>query len=90
MIINGAVRDLKVKGRKFKNEGRSVGIIERNDGERIPISLKRSDVEKHLSRHGDHSNITLNIDGEEINTIVVSVQRDVVFHFPHSIEFKEL
>ncbi|MEG1255909.1 hypothetical protein [Clostridium sp.] len=90
MIIEASVRDLKVKGRKFRNEGRSIGIIVRNNGERLPISVKRSDIETFLKRFGDRSTVTLNVDGNSIDTSIVSIDKDVIFHYPHNIEFKEV
>jgi len=90
MIIEASVRDLKVKGRKFRNEGRSIGLIVRNNGEGLPISVKRSDMETFLKRYGQHSNVTLKVDGNSIEASIVSIDRDVIFHYPHNIEFKEV
>lgn len=90
MIIDASLRDLKIKGRKFRNEGRTMGIITRSNGEILPISIKRSDMDKFLRRHGDHSYVTLSVDGKNINTSIVEVQRDIVFHYAHNIQFKEV
>lgn len=90
MIIDANLRDLKIKGRKFRNEGRTMGIIIRSNGESLPISLKRSDIDKFLKKYGDHSNVTLSIAGENINTSIVEVQRDVVLHYAHNVQFKEV
>lgn len=89
MIINGEVRDLKLKGKKFRNEGKAIGIIERLTGESLPISFRRSEMEKYLGRYGN-KDITLNINGEKINARFIEVQKNVLFHFPHHIEFKEI
>ncbi|MEG2288851.1 MAG: hypothetical protein RR891_10960 [Clostridium sp.] len=90
MIIEASIRDLKIKGRTFRNAGRTIGIIFKNNGEGLPISVKCSDIETFLKRFGDHSNITLNINGEKLNTSILKVERDAVLHHPHNIEFKEL
>lgn len=90
MIIDASLRDLKIKGRKFRNEGRTMGIIIRSNGESLPISLKHSDIDKFLKRYGDHSNVILSIAGENINTSIVEVQRNVVLHYAHNVQFKEV
>jgi len=90
MIIDANLRDLKIKGRKFRNEGRTMGIIIRSNGETLPISVKRSDIDKFLKRYGDHSVVTLSIDGENITTSIVEVQRDVILHYAHNVQFKEI
>ncbi len=40
MIIDASLRDLKIKGRKFRNEGRTVGMILRSNGDTLPISIR--------------------------------------------------
>ncbi|GAA0776333.1 hypothetical protein [Clostridium subterminale] len=90
MIIDASLRDLKIKGRKFRNEGRTMGIILKSNGDILPISIKRSDMDKFLKRYGDHSEVTLSVDGENINTSVIEVQRDLVLHYAHNIQFKEI
>lgn len=90
MIINAEIRNLKVKGKKFRNNGRTIGIVERTSGESIPISFKRSDIEKYLGRYGKEEIISLSLSNEVIKTKIVEIQRNVIFHYPHHIEFREV
>ncbi len=90
MIIDANLRDLKIKGKKFINEGKTIGVILRSNGETLPISVKRSDMDKFLKKYGDHSNAILSINGENIKTSIVEVQRDVVLHYAHNVQFKEV
>ncbi|WP_242844074.1 hypothetical protein [Clostridium sulfidigenes] len=90
MIIDASLRDLKIKGRKFRNEGRTVGMILRSNGDTLPISIKRSDMDKFLKRYGDHSDVTLRVDGENINSSIIEVQRDLLLHYAHNVQFKEI
>ncbi|WP_346938563.1 hypothetical protein [uncultured Clostridium sp.] len=83
MIIDASLRDLKIKGR-------TMGIILKSNGDILPISIKRSDMDKFLKRYGDHSDVTLSVDGENINTSVIEVQRDLVLHYAHNVQFKEI
>jgi ribosomal protein L25 (general stress protein Ctc) len=90
MIIDANLRDLKIKGKKFINEGKTIGVILRSNGETLPISVKRSDMDKFLKKYGDHSNVILSINGENINTSIAEVQRDIVLHYAHNVQFKEI
>lgn len=90
MIIDAMERDVKVKCRKFKNAGRSIGTVEKNDGTQIPISFKRSDIIKVIRQFGEEGKVTLNLEGKEIKVQMTSVYRDLVQLFPHHIEFKEI
>lgn len=90
MIIDANLRDLKIKGKKFINEGKTIGVIIRSNGEPLPISVKRSDMDKFLKKYGDHSNVILSINGENINTSIAEVQRDAVLHYAHNVQFKEI
>ncbi|GAA0115418.1 MULTISPECIES: hypothetical protein [Clostridium] len=90
MILEAKMRDLKLKGKKFINNGETMGIIIRNDNSQIPIAIKCSDMDKFLSRFGDYSNIVLNVEGENINTKIQNVERHVTLHNPIHVEFKEI
>ncbi len=90
MIVEANVRDVKIKTRKFRNQGKTVGLIKRTNGESIPVSMTRSEVDKYLGRFGDHSNMTINLAGEDIKASIVKIERDVVLHYAHHIELKEI
>lgn len=90
MVLEANVRDLKVKSRKFRNAGETIGIIKRTNGESIPVSMTRSKLQTYLGRYGQFSGLTVELNGEQIKTSIESVERDVVLHFPHHIQLKEI
>lgn len=90
MVLEANIRDAKIKTRKFKNQGKTVGVIKRINGEDIPVSMTRSEVDKYLGRFGDHSSMTINLAGEDIKTSIVKIDRHAVLHYAHHIEFKEI
>ncbi|MGU8568913.1 hypothetical protein ACV3R5_00105 [Clostridium perfringens] len=67
-MLNANKRDVKIKCRKFRNNGKATGVINRKNGDNISISVKISDLDKFLAKHGDHSDLEINLDGEVINT----------------------
>lgn len=89
MLIKASKRDSSIKTRKFKNQGMSIGIIKRKDGSNLPISLKRSDVERYLRNFRGNEELNLDLDGEEIWVKILNIQRDIIRHYPHHIELVE-
>lgn len=90
MILEADIRDLNVKTRKFRNAGKTIGIVERTDGKSIPISITRSQVDKYLGRFGLNENMVIKLNGEEIKTTIIKVDRDVLLHYAHHIQLKEV
>ena len=90
MILEADIRDLNVKTRKFRNLGKTIGIVERRDGKSIPISMTRSQVDKYLGRFGLNENMVIKLNGEEIKTTIIKVDRDVLLHYAHHIQLKEI
>ena len=66
-MLNANKRDVKIKCRKFRNNGKATGVINRKNGDNISISVKISDLDKFLAKHGDHSDLEINLEGEVIN-----------------------
>lgn len=89
MKLDAVKRDLNVKGRKFKNEKMTIGIIKRKDGGQLPIALKRNAMERFLKLYGDNGNALIKVEDQVIDATVIRVERDVIFHFPHHVEFIE-
>ena len=90
MVIEVKVRDLKVKNRKFRNNGETIGVIKRSSGEIILVSMTRSELMTYLGRYGINSKLTISLNGEHIKTSIEHIQRDVVLHFAHHIQLREI
>ena len=89
-MLNANKRDVKIKCRKFRNNGKATGVINRKNGDNISISVKISDLDKLLAKHGDHSDLEINLDGEVINTSIIEVQRDLLVHNAININLREI
>lgn len=89
MILEANVRDLKIKNRKFKNDGLTIGSVKRINGEIIPISMTRSKLMTYLGRFGKDDGLKISLNGEHIDTTIEHIERDVVLHFVHHIQLQE-
>ena len=85
-MLNANKRDVKIKCRKFRNNGKA----NRKNGDNISISVKISDLDKFLAKHGDHSDLEINLEGEVINTSIIEVQRDLLVHNAININLREI
>lgn len=90
MVIEAKVRDLKIKNRKFRNDGKTIGVVRRINGESIPFSMTRSELMTYLGRYGNNNRLTINLNGEHIKTSIEHIERDVVLHFAHHIQLNEI
>lgn len=90
MVLEANVRDLKIKNRKFRNDGLTIGVVKRINGETIPVSLTRSKLMTYLGRCGNNNGLTINLNGEHIKTTIEHIEKDVVLHFAHHIQLKEI
>lgn len=45
-MLNANKRDVKIKCRKFRNNRKATGVINRKNGDNISISVKISDLDK--------------------------------------------
>ena len=89
-MLNANKRDVKIKCRKFRNNRKATGVINRKNGDNISISVKISDLDKFLAKYGDHSELEINLDGEVINTSIIEVQRDLLVHNAININLREI
>lgn len=89
-MLSANLRDIKVKCRKFRNAGYATGVINRNNGENVAISIKISDLDKFLAHNVDRCNVDINLDKEVIKTSIIEVQRDMIFHNAININLKEI
>lgn len=90
MVIEANVRDLKTKNRKFRNDGKTIGIVQRVNGESIPVSMTRSKLMTYLGRNEGTNELMISLNGEHIRTSIEHIERDVVLHFAHHIQLKEI
>lgn len=90
MVIEANVRDLKTKNRKFRNDGKTIGIVQRVNGESIPVSMTRSKLMTYLGRNEGANELMISLNGEHIRTSIERIERDVVLHFAHHIQLKEI
>lgn len=79
-----------MKGKKIRNNKETMGIVLRKDGNQTPVTIKNSDMDKFLSHFGDYSNVTINLDGLQIETQIHDIQRDTVLHNSIHVEFREI
>ena len=89
-MLNANKRDVKIKCRKFRTNGKATGVINRKNGDNISISVKISDLDKFLAKYGDHSDLEINLEGEVINTSIIEVQRDLLVHNAININLREI
>lgn len=82
-------RDVKVKCRKFRNEGLATGTLKRKDGEIIPIYLLSRVIDKILVANNYNKNIVLTYDGEEIQAKIDRLQRHLTLHNTINADFIE-
>ncbi|MDU4890307.1 MAG: hypothetical protein E6344_11190 [Clostridium sp.] len=90
MVIEANVRDLNTKNRKFRNDGKTIGIVKRINGESIPVSMTRSKLMTYLGRNSNTNELMISLNGEHIRTSIEHIERDVVLHFAHHIQLKEI
>lgn len=90
MVIEANIRDLKIKNRKFRNDGKTIGVVKRINGETIPVSMPRSKLMTYLGRYGNNNGLIINLNGEQIKTSIEHIERDVVLHFAHHIQLNEI
>ena len=90
MVIEANVRDLKTKNRKFRNDGKTNGNVQRVNGESIPVSMTRSKLMTYLGRNEGANELMISLNGEHIRTSIEHIERDVVLHFAHHIQLKEI
>lgn len=82
-------RDVKIKCRKFRNQGLATGTLKRSNGEIIPISLLSRVIDKILVASDYDKNITLNYEGEEIPAKIDRLQRHLTLHNTINVDFIE-
>lgn len=82
-------RDVKVKGRKFRNQGLATGTLKRRTGEIIPISLMSRVIDKILVANNYNKNIVLNYEEEEIPAKIDRLQRHLTLHNTINADFIE-
>ncbi|SHE80261.1 hypothetical protein [Clostridium fallax] len=88
--LDAKLRDLKIKTRKFRNKGLCTGMVRRLDGNFTPIYLKGNEVDKFLRRNGDYAKLIINVEGTNINTKIVEVQRHIINHNAINLDFHEI
>ena len=89
-MLNANKRDVKIKCRKFRNNRKATGVINRKNGDNISISVKISDLDKFLAKHVDHSDLEINLEGEVIKTSIIEVQRDLLVHNAINVNLREI
>ncbi|MPQ42254.1 hypothetical protein [Clostridium tarantellae] len=89
-MLKAKLRDLKLKCRKFRNEGRATGLLKRKNGENVPISIKGSDLDKLIQREGREGVIDLQLNEEVIQTEIIDLQRHLLVHNIINIDLKEI
>lgn len=83
-------RDVKVKTRKFRNNGEATGTLKRLNGEIIPIALISKDFDKLLNNTNDCRNVTLSFEGEAVNAWIHETQKHLLLHNTINVDFVEV
>lgn len=89
-MLDVNVRDVKVKCRKFRNNGLTTGTLKRKNGEIIPISMVIHKLETYLNRNGFNPLMEVNFEGEVINTKIKSTEKHITKHNIVNIDLVEL
>lgn len=79
--MHAGTRQVSGKGtiRRLKRSGYIPGILYNKDGS-VPVMLDAHYLKEVLEKHGDDVFINLHINGENVQTKIMEVQRDPVSH----------
>ena len=88
-LLKVDIRDIKVKCKKLRKKGIISGTLRRTNGEIVPISLKGSDVDKHILNNGLNKEIFIIFNNEEIRTKIYKLQRNLLVHNVINIDLLE-
>jgi ribosomal protein L25 (general stress protein Ctc) len=88
--LEAKVRDLRLKPRKFRNKDLATGMLKNINGDNIPICFKENELDKFITKYGEHTEFQLNLEGMEINVKVVEVLRHVLNHNVINLDLVEI
>ncbi|MCY6483109.1 hypothetical protein OW763_01910 [Clostridium aestuarii] len=83
-------RDINVKAKKVRKIGKLPGILYGGKRGNVAFQINLNEFQKYIARKGEHGNLIINIEGEKINTKIISVQRDLATNQIINVDLKEL